>query len=340
MFDSFIKFFIILIFIFKISEFKTNSDKTKMNIKNVEKELKQTKETLNIYKELLQLYIENREKFYIKGREYIMKQEGKIYNESNIVTFQDKLNYLLIHESSEDKADIVDKIQLRNYSKKILGKDICVPILKIYNDANEINLDELPEKFVLKCNHGSEMNIICNNKSKFNLDEAKHNLNNWMNINYGLIGFEYQYINVKRKIFAEEFLDDDIIDYKFNCFNGEPKFIRVKRHINGNNINNFYDLNWTLLNIVFNLTDYIRDPKIKFKKPKNLKKMIYYARLLSSDFCFCRVDFYEVNKKLFLGELTFSPANTKMNYNNQNMRIYLGNLLNISKIKKPINKEI
>ena len=194
MLDNFIKFFIILFFILKISELKTNSNKKKMLIKNVETELKETKEALNIYKELLQLYIENREKFYIKGREFIMKQNGKVYNDSNIITFQDKLNYLLIHESPEEKADIVDKIQLRNYSLKILGKDICVPILKIYNDANEINFDELPEKFVLKCNHGSEMNIICKNKYKLNLEEVKHTLNNWMNINYGLVGFEYQYI--------------------------------------------------------------------------------------------------------------------------------------------------
>ena len=124
------------------------------NIENI------LKDKNDLYKELFQLYIENREMFYLKGREYKMKNLGKTYNESNIVTIQDKLNYLLIHESPEKKTNIVDKILLRNYSKKILGKDICVPILKIYNDVDDINLNELPEKFVLKCNHGSGMNII------------------------------------------------------------------------------------------------------------------------------------------------------------------------------------
>ena len=335
--DSLLKLFIILLLIYNYCIFKkTQSIKDIYNDKNNEKQkqLIDAKKMTNFYKELLQLYIENRELFYIKGREYIMKKNGKAYNESNIITFQDKLNYLLVHESPEDKTNIVDKIQLRNYSKTLLGIDLCVPILKIYNNVNEINLEELPEKFILKCNHGSDMNIICKNKSTFNLEDAKNTLNKWMKINYGLFGFEYQYMNIKRKIFTEKYLDDDIIDYKFNCFNGEPKFIRVKRHINGINVNNFYNLNWTLLNIIFNLTDYVRDPNIKFEKPKNLEKMIYYSRLLSSEFCFCRVDFYEVNGKLYLGELTFTPANAQMNYNNEEMRIYLGNFLNISKIKK------
>ena len=151
------------------------------------------------YRELLRLYIENREQFYIKGREYQMKKLGYIYNDSNIVTFEDKLNYLLVHENPENKTEFVDKILLRNYSRKIIGKDICVPIIKIYNDVDDINLDELPDKFILKCNHGSGMNIICTDKKKFNLYDAKKKLRNWLNINYGLDNFESQYINVKKK---------------------------------------------------------------------------------------------------------------------------------------------
>lgn len=288
----------------------------------------------NIYKELLELYIDNREKFYLKGREYIMKQQNKNFNISNVLTIQDKLNYLLVHESPENKSEIVDKILLRNYSTKIIGRDLCVPILKIYNNVDEINLSELPDKFVLKCNHGSGMNIVCKNKEKFNLEEAKNKLKKWMNINYGLASFEYQYINIKRKIFAEKYLTDDIIDYKVNCFNGEPKLIRIKRHVDGVNVNNFYDLNWTLTNIEFNYSDFKRDVSIKTNKPINFEKMLDYARKLSNKFCFCRVDFYEVDNVLYLGEMTFSPTNVEMNFNNRSISLYLGNFLNISKIKE------
>ena len=115
------------------------------------------------------LFLMNKTEFYYRER----KKYFRRYNELNLVTFQDKLNYLVIHESPEYKSNIVDKIKLSEYSKKILGKNICVPILKIYNNANEINLDELPDKFVLKCNHGSGMNIFCKDKSKFDLEKSK-----------------------------------------------------------------------------------------------------------------------------------------------------------------------
>jgi len=295
---------------------------------------KKLKDKLNLYLELFKLYIENREKFYAKGRDFIMERNGVIYTEKNLFTFQDKLNYLLIYESPEDKTKIVDKILLRNYSKKIIGQDICVPILKIYNNVDDINLDELPEKFVLKCNHGSGMNIICKDKKSFNLGKAKQKLKKWMNINYGLQYFEAQYLNIKRKIFVEKYLADNIFDYKVNCFNGEPKFIRVRANINGRNINNHYSLNWTLTNIALNYRNYIRDPSIHIKRPVNLDKMISYAKLLSSDFCFCRVDFYEIDNILYLGELTFSPFNVEIQYNDLKTRKYLGNLINLNKIKK------
>ena len=285
----------------------------------------------NFYNEMLGLYFQNKETFYAKGREFIMGRVGKPFNESNSITFQDKLNYLLIYESPEDKSSIVDKINLRKYSKQILGKDICTPILKIYNNTEEINLEELPDKFVLKCNHGSGMNIFCDDKSKFNLTKAKLQLNEWMNINYGLLRFEYQYLNIKRRIFAEKFLDKEIINYKFSCFNGEPKLIRVKGHINETNLYNIYYNNWTLSNIELEENNYIVSDM--FKKPINLEKMIKYAKLLSSEFCYCRVDFYEVNETLYLGEITFTPFNSLVKYKRKETEVYLGNLIDISKIK-------
>ena len=215
-------------------------------------------------KRLLQLYIENRTYFYILGRQTIMKRHGKIYNESNIKTIQDKMNWLLIHENPEYKSKIVDKILLREYSKKILGKDICPPILKIYDNAHQIKLDELPNSFILKCNHGSGMNIFCKDKSKFNLRKAKLKLNNWMKVNYGLINSEFVYINIKKKIFAEKYLGEDIQVYKVDCYNGNPKFIRAYKILSNKKykIGNIYDLNWTLTDIETGLSNIKRDPNI------------------------------------------------------------------------------
>ena len=269
-----------------------------------------------------------------------MEMAGKSYNDNNLTTIQDKLNWLLIHESPENKTNIVDKILLHEYSKKILGKDICVPIYKIYNNSDEINFGELPDKFVLKCNHGYGMNILCNNKSKLNKTDAIFKLNKWMKINFGLQTFEYQYININRKIFVEKYLCDNINDYKIYCFNGIPKFIRVQKLLSDNitKINNYYNLDWTLNDIESGISKYfIRRPDISIEKPKHLNLMIEYAKKLSSNFVFVRVDFYDINNSVYLGEMTFSPTNILFNNRDRNQTLYLGNLLDISKIKNISN---
>ena len=259
---------------------------------------------------------------------------GMDYDENNLVTINDKLNYLLIHESPDYKANLSDKIKVREYTKKILGKDINVPILKIYNNENEINLEELPNKFVLKCNHASGLNILCNDKTKFNLIEAKVSLSKWIKRDYGYGNNEFQYLNIERKIFAETYLKDNIIDYKIYCFNGNPKFIRVQKSMPDKitKINNYYNLNWTLNDIETGIGNkFIRRPDIIFEKPKYLNLMIEYAKKLSTDFSFVRVDLYEVEDIIYLGEMTFTPSNTLFDNKNYNQSLYLGKLLNINK---------
>jgi len=331
--NALIKFILIILIIFLIRVISLNSY-LKLLIKNKSNNKIKYKYFCDRYDDLLQSYIENRTEFYIKGRQILMRSMGKDYNDSKINNFQDKLNWLLVHESPELKTDIVDKILLRNYSRKILGKDICVPIIKIYDSINDINLDELPEKFVLKCNHGSQMNIICQNKSDFNLNDAKKQLDEWLKLNYALIGYEYQYLNVKRKVFSEVFLKDNLTDYKFYCFNGYPKLIKVrsKCYKKGVKIYHYYDENWKKTNIETNLGDNIKLNN-DFPKPKYFNLMMEYAKKFAKNFSFIRVDLYEFNDTVYLSELTFTPANARTPYKNEKQSIYLGNLLDLSKVK-------
>ena len=272
-----------------------------------------------------------------KSRNLIYAKLKKL-NELKLNTIQEKLKYLIIHESPDYKSKIADKILLHEYSIKKLGIDICVPIIKIYNESKEIKLKELPERFVLKCNHGSGMNIICDNKANFNLDKAKRQLNVWKSSNYGLKKNEFQYINIDRKIFSEEFLKENIEDYKIYCFHGKPKFIRVQKHIEGmkGKVNNYYDLNWKLTNIETGLSGFYRRPDIIFDKPKNFDLMIDYSKKLSEDFVFVRVDLYNVNGKIYLGEMTFSPSNLKFRLKNKKQSIEIGKLIDLKKIKKDL----
>ena len=194
------KFYKILILIFIINIFYIFL--VLLQCKKVNNNCSIYKSILYIENDTFELFLKNKTEFYyVKRKNYLMSL-NQTYNESNLLTIQDKLNYLLIHESPEYKSNIVDKIKLSEYSKKILGKDICIPILKIYDNVEEINLTELPNKFVLKCNHGSSFNIFCEDKNKFNFTKAKYLLNKWMNTNFGTIGNEFQYYFIKKKIFA------------------------------------------------------------------------------------------------------------------------------------------
>ena len=277
--------------------------------------------------EKLEMCYKSRAIYYTKYREH---NNGNI----KLETIQSKISYLIVHESPDYKSKIVDKIGVHEYAKKVLGKDICVPILKIYNDANEINFDELPNQFVLKNNHGCGMNIIVNDKSKLNYEDAKNTLNKWKNDNFGVDAGEFQYINVNKKIFAETFLKDNIEDYKIYCFHGEPKLIRVQKKVESRKINNYYTLDWKLTDIETGLDNFYRDPNTVFEKPKTLELMIEYAKKLSAEFVFVRVDFYYFNDIIYLGEMTFTPSNLNFRLKNEEQSKYLGTFIDVTKIKK------
>ena len=189
----------------------------------------------------------------------------------------------------------------------------------------------------INVNHGSHLNLICDDKEKLNFTEALKSLNEWKNKNYGLSNSEFQYTYIERKIFLEKYLGDELIDYNIFCFNGEPKFIRahkkIKERIIRNNIHNHYNIDWKLNNLESGLKGYVRDPHIKFDKPKNLDLMLKYAKMLSQEFVFVRVDFYEVNNKVYLGELTFSPTNSFLDFKDKEQSIYVGKMMNLTKIK-------
>ena len=180
------------------------------------------------------------------------------------------------------------------------------------------------------------MNIFCKDKSSFNITNAKIKLNKWKNKNYGLKTTEFQYLYVKRKIFAAPLLCEKIIDYEFYCFNGIPKFIRVQKLLIEKNhtwLHNWYDLNWNLTDIESGLNHYFRIPEMTIEKPKNLDLMVNYSKQLSKEFVFVRADFYEINNTVYLSELTFTPSNARMKFKNREQSLYFGSLLDISKIK-------
>lgn len=244
------------------------------------------------------------------------------------LTINDKINWIKIHPTKL-KSFCTDKIKSHEYVKEIIGEDICIPIIKTYKSTDEINFDELPEKFVLKCNHGCAYNIIIKDKKSLDKIKTKSKLDKWLSTNFSYIGgYEMQYDDIQRRIYAEQYMGD-ITDYKFWCFNGEPKFWAYSLGNNGGLTEhlNFYDLNNNLLDL--NNAIHPRDPSIvpEFPNEKQFQEMVEISKKLSSDFDFVRVDLYLIDNKIYVGELTFTPSAGWMNFGKDSKM--LGELLTL-----------
>ena len=244
--------------------------------------------------------------FFYNKRIKRLHRFNRTYDESHLITFEDKINWLAIHDVNRLKGKCSDKILLHQYSKRILKKDICNKILKIYDDPYKINISELPVQFVLKTNHGSGYNIIVANKTHFNINSAKKNLYNWLQRNYGYETTEFHYVFIKRKAFAEEFIGKNLNNYKFMCYDSVPKFVYLSKKVNHTKYRTFFDMNWNKLDFDC-LSE--RDPYNIYSKPKTFELMKEYAHKLSRPFKFARIDFYEHKGEIRLGEITFTPMN-------------------------------
>lgn len=279
-------------------------------------------------------------KYNVESIEQKLIAHGKLFgislNLKDPVTIQDKIAWLKVHDSTPLKTRCADKILVHEYCKEKLGKDICIPIIKVYNSANEIDWNELPDKFAIKCNHGSGMNIIVNDKSKLDKKNAVSKLDKWMKTDFSTRnGCELHYHDIVRKIFVEEFKAEegksDITDYKVWCFNGSPKFIQVMNGRSTDKYANHYDLEWNYFDA--KRSNLKTNPNKLDNKPKNLNLMIEYSKKLSADFMLVRVDFYEINGELYLGELTFTPNSGIIKFSDKSQSIKYGNMLKLKKEK-------
>ena len=195
-------------------------------------------------------FSQNEQKNFYQRRIEYLKTTNRHYNESNLITFEDKINWLAIHDVKKLKGKCADKIKLHEYSKRILKKDICNKILKVYNNVTQIDISKLPEQFVLKTNHGSGFNIIVYNKTKLDVELAKKKLSNWLSIDYGKNGAEFHYSFINRKVFAEEYIGKYLNNYKFLCYQGIPKFIFIYKKVEGKEYRTFFDMQWNRLDIL------------------------------------------------------------------------------------------
>lgn len=247
------------------------------------------------------------DKTYIKL--FFRSQMGYPLNLASPKTFNEKIQWLKLYDRKPEYTKMVDKYAVREYIAQTIGDEYLIPLLGVWNDPDEIDFDALPERFVLKCNHNSGTGMyICKDKSQMDIEKVKNDLRKGLEEDYYISNREWPYKDVPRKITAEQYMEDDttseLRDYKFFCFNGDAKalFIATDRQTAGEETKfDFFDMNFEHLDVRNGHPNAATPPA----KPINFELMKELAEKLSQGIPHVRVDFYEVNGKVYFGELTF-----------------------------------
>lgn len=232
---------------------------------------------------------------------------GKCLNLKNPQTFNEKLQWLKLYDRKPIYTTMVDKYAVKRYVSDIIGSQYIVPTFGVWDRFDDIDFDELPNRFVLKCTHDSGGIVIVKNKSMFDVIAAKKRIEKNLRRNYYYRGREWPYKNVKPRILAEMYLEDKgnavLTDYKVLCFEGEAKLVEVHQgRGTANHTQDFYDMKWEKTNI-----EQEGDPNSSklLTKPVQMDQIIELSNILASNTHHVRVDWYIIGGDIFFGELTF-----------------------------------
>lgn len=260
---------------------------------------------------------------------------GRKIDFANPKSFNEKLNWLKLYDRKDLYTTMVDKYESKKYVGNIIGNDYIIPTLGVYDTFDDIDFNLLPEKFVMKCNHDSGNVIICKDKNKLDFKRLKKKMNACLKKDYYLINREWPYKNVKRKIIVEKYMEDkkndELVDYKIYCFNGQPKYLYISQGLSNHATAkiDFVDLNFH--KAPFYRKDF-KQHEIIPNKPKNYERMLELAKKLSYNISFIRVDFYEINGKIYFGELTFTPCGGFMKFYPKEWDEKLGDMIDLSEV--------
>ena len=244
-------------------------------------------------------------------------------------TFSQKLQWLRIFDNSPMKTKLADKYLVRDWVKKTIGEEYLIPLLGVYDNFDEINFEKLPNSFVIQCNHGCGYNIIVKDKAELDIEDAKNKINNWMTENYAYKYGEWHYKDIKRKIIITQYIKElsgDILDYKFFCFNGKPHYILLcTNNSKGVLKNSFFNMELDNMNFNYN-GELINFP---VEKPQNFELMCELAEKLCDGFKHVRVDFYNINGKIYFDKMEFTSNAGYFKFKPEKWNSKLGQLLHI-----------
>ncbi|GBU05931.1 teichuronopeptide biosynthesis TupA-like protein [Faecalimonas umbilicata] len=242
-------------------------------------------------------------------RYYRKKSKGNMLNLDNPKRFSEKLQWYKLNGKDPLMQICADKNRVRKYISDLGYGYLLNEQYGVFKHVEDIDFDSLPNKFVMKAAHGSGWNIIVKDKNKLNKKKAKMLMRSWLKQDTSWSGREWVYKDMPRSIVIEKYLEDEtgeLRDYKFFCFNGQPRFMQLEVGRNtAHNTRNFYDMDWKLMPFGKELP---HNPNLNVPKPTLFDEMKKIAENLCKPFQFVRVDLYQANGKVYFGELTFFPA--------------------------------
>lgn len=243
----------------------------------------------------------------------------------------EKMQWLKLYDNQPIKTQLADKYLVRDWVASKIGEAYLIPLLGVWDNFDEIDFGALPNQFVLKCNHGSGMNIVVRDKRKFNRKDARLRFNIWMKMNFAYSHLELQYLNIKPKIIAEKYMEDaegHFYDFKFHCYNGKPRFVAMTTDLTGDKKAvrmAYYDMNWVKQPFYDTYAQDVRD----VLPPRNFETMKRLAEKLAEGFALVRVDLYNVDGKIYFGEMTFSDSAGYTRYQPEAYDAILGDMLEL-----------
>lgn len=229
----------------------------------------------------------------------------KKLNLNNPRTFNEKLQWLKLYDRKPEYTVMVDKYAAKQYVAERIGQEYIIPTYGVWDHFDDIDFDSLPDQFVLKCTHDSGGLVICKDKSQLDREAAKEKLENSLKRDYYKASREWPYKDVKPQIIAEKYMQDTqndaLTDYKFFCFDGVPKVMYISKDHGRDPRTDFFDMEFNHLDIK------ARDPhaEVPPTKPAHFDEMKHIAQILSKGKPHLRVDFYIIEDKVYVGELTF-----------------------------------
>lgn len=244
------------------------------------------------------------------------------------VTFNEKVQWVKIYDRNPLKTKLADKYLVREWVAQKVGEQYLVPLLGVWDSFDDIDFSKLPDQFALKLNNASGSNIIVSDKERLDLREAKAKFDRWIQINTAYDCLDLHYRDIPPKIIAEKYLcqdNNDLYDYKFMCFDGEVKYFWVDTDRYTNHKSFIFDAEGNYTKYRWGVSNIGNVPEL----PSNYKEMINIASRLSEGFCHVRVDLYNINGKIYFGEMTFTTAGGYEHFAQEEFNIELGSYMKL-----------